>query len=86
MKRKQESDGPRYVAVAGIEEIVEASDNLDQLLAVLAEIVSPDAEEDVVVWLDGWRVVAVVLADGTIHRFDRTKQPADVPPEMKVGR
>ncbi|HEX5272040.1 MAG TPA: hypothetical protein VFW33_16200 [Gemmataceae bacterium] len=44
---------------------------LDEVLAWVAGIVSPDVAEDVCVW-QGYRLVALVNPDGAVTRFDRT--------------
>jgi hypothetical protein len=52
-----------YVALVG-RDYVESSDNLDDLLALLAETVDPTVPEDVAVW-HGGRVLVVVRSDGS---------------------
>ena len=67
---------PRFVAYSGVDDYVQASDSLTELLDALRELASPDAPEDVVVMEDDLRIAAVVLADGTVHRFDKRPAPA----------
>jgi hypothetical protein len=72
MEPTENSHCPRYVAYAGVDDMVEASDDLRELIGILKELAScPDCEEDVAIWRDDSYLVAVVLADGTVHRFDQ---------------
>jgi hypothetical protein len=52
-----------YVALVGAE-FVEAADSLPDLLALLAEVLDPDVDEDVAVW-HGGRLVVVLHPDGS---------------------
>ena len=64
----ENTDVPRFIALCG-DEYVDADDDLDELLRVLAELVDPNEPEDVAVWC-GHRIAGIVRSDGTIHRFD----------------
>jgi hypothetical protein len=61
---------PKFVAYAQVDSYVESSDDLQQLLSILRGLHSPDVPEDVTVWADDNRLVAVMLSDGRIIRFD----------------
>lgn len=63
-------DCPRYVALVG-DSYVEADESLEALIAVVVKD-GRGTDEDAVVWEDWKRVAAVILADGTVHRFDRS--------------
>lgn len=68
----------RYVAYAGRESYVESGDDLEQLLSVLRCLIDPTVPEDIAVWEDEFKLVAVVLAEGTVIRFDQPR-PAILP-------
>ncbi len=53
-----------YIAMVG-HEVVEESPNLDELLAVLAEILDDKGPDDVAIW-QGQRLLMVLLGDGTV--------------------
>jgi len=57
-------EGGAYLEVAG-DQFVESHDDLSELAAILDELAGFDHTEDVVVW-QGFRVVAVRLADGKL--------------------
>ncbi len=57
---------PVFVALAG-DDFLDADDDLDSLIE---QLVSDKADQDVVIWDTFDNVAAVVLCDGTVHRFD----------------
>lgn len=65
---------PRYVALSG-ESYVEADDNLDALVRIVQELVSPADGLDVVVWRND-AVAAVVLATGQTIILDGEHEQA----------
>jgi hypothetical protein len=56
-----------FVALVAAE-VVESAESLPELLAILAEILDENSEEDVVVW-HGQRVVMIFRADGQVNDF-----------------
>lgn len=62
----------RYVAYAGPDDYVESSDDLDELIVLLRHLVEDGQPEDLVVWDDA-KLVAVVLHDGCVVRFDEPR-------------
>lgn len=75
----QLTDAPRYVALSFDAEAVDSDDSLDVLLARLADTIDLRAgREELVVWDDAETIVAVLKADGSIHRTHGpgTHQPA----------
>jgi hypothetical protein len=77
---------PRFVAYSGPDTYVDAADDLEELLAILRQLADPDEPEDVAVWENDCRLVAVVLGDGHVVRFDDRKQAAPRPNHRANGR
>ena len=63
------TDEPRYTALSCDGEFVDADDNLDELVRVLAELVDANDGEDLVVWR-GQTVAAVIQSSGQVTRFE----------------
>jgi hypothetical protein len=62
----------RYVAYAGPDDYVESSRDLDDLIVLLRHLVEDGLPEDIAVWDDA-KLVAVVLSDGHVVRFDEPR-------------
>jgi hypothetical protein len=70
---------PRFEAWAGPDTLVEAADDLDELLDILRELVAvDDAPEDLAVWTRDCVMAAVVLYDGSVIRFAEDEAGARV--------
>lgn len=67
-QRNNNESCPRYVAYAHVDSYVEADDNLDTLLTlVLGDDQRP--QDDVVIWSDLERVVAIITKEGRLFRI-----------------
>jgi hypothetical protein len=83
VKPRRAFPSPLYFATTG-RDVIEEGQDLDALLKILVEIVSPEVDEDCAVWESGGRCVAVVLATGQVIRCagPRLYQP---PPAREYG-
>jgi hypothetical protein len=71
---------PRFIAYVS-DSYVEADDNLEALIAIVVRDGRGTAE-DCVVWDGFHNVAAVILADGTVHRFRGRPQPKPAPQDV----
>lgn len=65
----ENSSCPRFIAYTHEDSFVEADDNLETLIA---EVLSDDVGEDVVIWEDTTTIAAVITAN-KVTRFRRRK-------------
>jgi hypothetical protein len=74
---------PRYIAFAGGDDFIDADNDLETLIA---QLVADNADQDIAIWDNLDSLVAVVLSDGTVHKFTPKPNPKRVGTPQTIRR